>query len=64
MNSTKEKFLQTLAISDEGIEMMLQRVRRLNPGLSESEIIKILRKELKVLKDKGLPKHLKPVHNV
>lgn len=64
MNSTKEKFLQTLAISDEGIEMMLQRVRRMNPGLSESEIEKILKQEIKVLKDKGLPKHLKPVYDV
>jgi len=64
MNSTKEKFLQTLAISDEGIEMMLQRVRRNNPSLSESEVANILKKELKVLKDKSLPKHLKPVYNV
>jgi hypothetical protein len=63
MDSTKEKFLQTLAISDEGIEMMLQRVRRMNPGLNESEIIKILKQELKVLKDKSLPKHLKPVYD-
>lgn len=64
MNSTKEKFLQTLAISDEGIEMMLQRVRRLNPGTEEAEIRKILKAELKVLKDKSLPKYLKPVYDV
>jgi hypothetical protein len=64
MNNTKEKFLQTLAISDEGIEMMLQRVRRMNPDASKSETIKILREELKVFKDKSLPKYLKPVYNV
>lgn len=64
MNNTKEKFLQTLAISDEGIQMMLQRVRRENPNASESQITNILREELKVLKDKSLPKHLKPVYDV
>ena len=64
MNSTKEKFLQTLAISDEGIEMMMQRVRRMNPGVGEADVKKILGQELKTLKDKSLPKHLKPVYNV
>lgn len=64
MSSTKDKFLQTLAISDEGIEMMLQRVRRAHPGAAEAEVRKILKEELRVLKNKSLPKHLKPVFNV
>lgn len=59
MISTKEKFIQTLIISDEGMEMMLQRVRRLNPNSQESELIKLLREELKIIKKKNLPRHLK-----
>lgn len=62
MNSVKEKFLLTLAISDEGLEMMLQRVRRLNPNANEKELVKILREELRVMKEKTLPKNLKPMY--
>lgn len=60
MHSASEKFLLALELSDEGIEMMIQRVVRQNPGLSKSQCIEKLRLELEVQKNKALPKDLIP----
>lgn len=60
MLSAREKFLLALSISDEGLEMMLQRVRRDNPGLPEKELCKILKQEIQASKNRSdyIPSYL------
>ena len=60
MLSAREKFLLVLSISDEGFEMMLQRVKRKNPGLPDTKIRELLRLELGQMKSRALPKYLIP----
>jgi len=62
MSSVKDKFLQTLSLSDEGIEMMLQRIRRENPGLDKESVHDLFRKEVSDLKSKKLPKYLSALY--
>lgn len=64
MHSVKEKFLLALSISDEGIEMMLQRIRRQNPDADAAKLKKLLQIEMRKSKKSALPAHLKLSHNV
>jgi len=64
MLSVSEKFLLTLKLSDEGIEMMMQRVKRENPSFDEKKIRRLLRLEISEAKDKKLPKSLTSTCNV
>lgn len=58
---TVRKFHLVLSLSDEGIQLMMQRVRRNKPNASDADILKILRKEHSSRKSLGLPKHIVPV---
>ena len=62
MSSIKDKFLLTLSLSDEGIEMMLQRIKRDNPGLDQESVHDLFRKEVSDLKSKKLPTYLSPLY--
>ena len=62
MSSVKDKFLLTLSLSDEGIKMMLQRIRRDNPSLDQESVHNIFRKEVSDLKNKKLPTYLTPLY--
>ena len=57
---TIQKFLVTLAVSDEGFEMMLYRVKRSNPSLSDFEQRELLKKEIQLAKSDYIPSYLTP----
>lgn len=58
---TVRKFHLVLSLSDEGIQLMMQRVRRSNPKASDADVLEILRKEHSSHNSLGLPKHIVPV---
>ncbi len=64
MPSTKENFLLTLSLSDEGLEMIAHRIRRDNPTANEKDLKQLMKQELARLKKNTLPSYLKPVYNV
>jgi hypothetical protein len=64
MPSTKENFLLTLSLSDEGLKMIAHRIRRDNPTANKEQLKQLMRKELVRLKKNSLPSYLKPIYNV
>ena len=60
-DSLKRNFLLVLSLSDDGLEMMLQRLRRLNPESDETAIRALLRQELVEHGRRNLPRYLVPI---
>jgi hypothetical protein len=53
----------TLSLSDEGLNMMLQRIRRDNPNSDEKTIKNLLRLELVQYGKQGLPRFFVPINH-
>lgn len=54
-----EKFRLAISLSDEGIEMLLMKIKRENPHLSEKDHFKLLNLELRKQKNRSPISNLK-----